>query len=157
MKRQTSNVKRKCRLLHFLFRLKFARNRTRCLRTFRIYRNTANGQGMNCASSRATIHHSASGKNIVRTQMRARAFHADLLVTEFSAPTVFAFSGSDETGTFSHRFTFEKIENRTRVTRTVNFDLSLGQYIFYLMMLNRVRLPVAKKALEKLKERLEKQ
>ena len=88
---------------------------------------------------------------------RARAFHADLLVTEFSAPTVFAFSGSDETGTFSHRFTFEKIENRTRVTRTVNFDLSLGQYIFYLMMLNRVRLPVAKKALEKLKERLEKQ
>mgnify|MGYP000306514917 CR=1 FL=1 len=59
---------------------------------------------------------------------RGREFHADLLVTAFSAPTVFAFSGGDEAGTFSHCFTFEKkIENRTRATRTVDFDLSLKQ------------------------------
>ncbi len=88
---------------------------------------------------------------------RGREFHADLTVTEFSPPNVFAFAGGDETGKFSHRFTLERIENRTRVTRTVNFDLSLGQYIFYLMALNRVRLPVAKVALEKLKELSEKQ
>jgi uncharacterized protein YndB with AHSA1/START domain len=84
---------------------------------------------------------------------RGRAFHADLVVTEFSAPNVFAFAGSDETGKFSHRFTFEKIENGTRVTRTVRFDLSLGQYLFYLATLQRVRLPAARAALEKLQTR----
>lgn len=86
---------------------------------------------------------------------RGRDFHADLIVTEYSAPNIFAFGGSDETGKFSHRFTFEKMEGRTRVTRTVNFDLSLAQYAFYLLALNRVRLPAARSALEKLKEKLE--
>ncbi len=85
--------------------------------------------------------------------VRGREFHADLMVTEFSPPTGFAFAGSDETGKFSHRFAFEKIENGTRVTRTVRFDLSLGQYIFYLFALNRVRLPVARAALENLQAR----
>lgn len=84
---------------------------------------------------------------------RGRAFHADLGVTEFSPPTIFAFSGSDETGKFSHRFAFEKIVDGTRVMRTVYFDLSLGQYIFYLLTLNRVRLPVARAALKNLQAR----
>ncbi len=87
---------------------------------------------------------------------RGREFHAELMVTECTAPNVFAFSGSDETGKFSHRFTLEKIAEGTRVTRTVSFELSLSQYAFYLMMLNRVRLPAARGALERLKERLEK-
>lgn len=86
---------------------------------------------------------------------RGREFHADLIVTEYNAPNVFAFSGSDETGKFSHRFTLEKIPEGTRVTRTVNFDLSLLEYIFYLMALNRVRLPAARGALERLKEKVE--
>jgi uncharacterized protein YndB with AHSA1/START domain len=88
-------------------------------------------------------------------QARGREFHADLVITEYDPPNVFAFSGTDETGKFSHRFTFEKIENRTRVTRNVKFDLSLGQYVFYLIALNSVRLPAARGALERLKERLE--
>ena len=87
---------------------------------------------------------------------RGREFHAVLTVTEYSAPNVFGFSGSDETGKFSHRFTFEKIADGTRVTRTVSFDLSLAQYAFYLVTLHRVRLPAARTALEKLKQQLEK-
>lgn len=85
-----------------------------------------------------------------------RDFHAALQITAYDPPRVFAFSGSDETGTFSHRFMFDPVENRTRVTRTVSFDLSLPQYAFYLLALNRVRLPAAHKALGRLKERLEK-
>lgn len=84
-----------------------------------------------------------------------REFHADLQVTQYDAPTQFAFSGHDETGKFFHRFTFEPVENRTRVSRTVSFDLSLPQYAFYLVALNRVRLPAARGALERLKDRLE--
>lgn len=87
---------------------------------------------------------------------RGREFHADLGVTEFASPTIFAFSGSDETGKFSHRFAFAKIADGTRVMRTVYFDLSLGQYIFYVVTLRSVRLPAARKALERLKKRLEK-
>lgn len=88
---------------------------------------------------------------------RGRAFHAEWSVTEFSPPTLFAFSGKDETGRFSHRFVFEKIADGTRVTRTVKFDLSLPQYVFYLATLNRVRLPAAKAALSKLMQQLETQ
>lgn len=84
---------------------------------------------------------------------RGREFHADLVVTEYNPPTAFAFSGSDETGKFAHRFTFEKIGQGTRVTRTVSFDLTLSQYVFYLGMLNSVRLPVARAALAKLQRR----
>lgn len=84
---------------------------------------------------------------------RGREFHAELVVTDFSAPNVFAFSGRDETGNFSHRFTVEKIAEGTRVTRTVHFDLSLGQYIFYLVTLRSVRLPAAHAALENLQAR----
>lgn len=83
---------------------------------------------------------------------RGREFHADLIVTENAAPTAFAFSGADETGKFSHRFTFEKIGQGTRVTRTVTFELSLSQYLFYLIALNSVRLPAARAALNKLQE-----
>lgn len=83
---------------------------------------------------------------------RGRDFHADLVVTEYNPPTAFAFSGTDETGKFSHRFTFEKTGQGTRVTRTVNFNLSLSQYLFYLIALNSVRLPAARAALNKLQE-----
>lgn len=86
-----------------------------------------------------------------------REFHAALQITAYDPPRVFSFSGSDETGTFSHRFTFEPVENRTRVTRTVSFDLSLPQYAFYLLALNRVRLPAAHKALQRLREQVEKE
>lgn len=87
---------------------------------------------------------------------REREFHADLVVTEIFAPNLLAFSGRDETGKFSHRFTFEKIAEGTRVTRMVQFDLSLVQYMFYLVTLHRVRLPAARMALAKLKQQLEK-
>lgn len=86
---------------------------------------------------------------------RGREFHAELVITEFSRPNVFAFSGSDETGKFLHRFTFENIENRTRVTREIHFDLSLPQYAFYLLALNRVRMPMARKAMQRLNSKLE--
>lgn len=85
--------------------------------------------------------------------VRGREFRADLLVTQYNAPNVFAFSGKDETGKFTHRFTFEKIANGTRVTRTVSFDLSFPQYLFYLVALNRVRLPAARQALRRLQEK----
>lgn len=85
--------------------------------------------------------------------VRGREFHADLMVTEFSPPNVFAFAGNDETGKFSHRFTLEKTENGTRVTRTVRFELSLPQSLFYWVTLRSVRLPAARAALENLQVR----
>lgn len=92
-----------------------------------------------------------------RSEANARGseFHAELIITEFSAPNIFAFSGSDETGKFSHRFALEKIAQGTRVTRTANFDLSLSQYIFYLIAFNSVRMPAARRALERLRENVE--
>lgn len=86
---------------------------------------------------------------------RGRVFDAALTVTEYTPPSIFAFAGKDTTGTFAHRFTFEKIQDRTKVTRRVSFELSLPQYLFYLLTLNRVRLPAARGALERLKSRLE--
>ena len=87
--------------------------------------------------------------------VRGREFHADLMVTESNAPNTFAFSGRDETGKFLHRFALTKIAEGTRVTRTVQFDLSLPQYIFYVLTLRSVRLPAAHKALENLKSQVE--
>jgi hypothetical protein len=87
--------------------------------------------------------------------VRGRAFEAELTVTDYDPPLVFAFAGRDTTGTFAHRFVLEKIETRTKVTRRVGFELSLPEYMFYLLTLNRVRLPAARGALERLKERLE--
>jgi len=96
------------------------------------------------------------GKKYCSTaQVRGRVFHADLAVIEFSPPNVFAFSGADETGRFWHHFTSEKIGDRTRLTRQVNFELSLPQYVFYRIALNRVRLPAAHAALGRLKQTLE--
>jgi uncharacterized protein YndB with AHSA1/START domain len=83
--------------------------------------------------------------------VRGREFHASLQVTAYDPPTHFAFSGKDETGNFAHDFQFEKITDGTRVTRTVRFNLSLSQYLFYLIALNSVRLPAARAALDKLK------
>jgi uncharacterized protein YndB with AHSA1/START domain len=88
-------------------------------------------------------------------QARGREFHAELQVTEYAPPGAFAFVGADETGRFKHRFTFEKVGDRTRVSRTVDFELSLAQYMFYLIALNRVRLPAAQVALSRLKEQIE--
>lgn len=87
--------------------------------------------------------------------VRGRVFDAELTVTEYNPPGVFGLTGKDTTGTFAHLFTFEKIENRTKVTRRVSFELSLPQYLFYLLTLNRVRLPAARAALERLKTRME--
>jgi hypothetical protein len=62
----------------------------------------------------------------------------------------------DETGKFSHRCTFTRIAEGTRVTRAVQFDLSVAQYGFYLVTLKRVRLSAVRAALAKLKQQLEK-
>lgn len=83
-----------------------------------------------------------------------RSFDAAPQITAYAPPTLFAFSGQDNTGKFAHRFTFEKIPNGTRVTRQVRFDLSLPQYLFYLVALNHVRLPAARAALDRLKTKL---
>lgn len=98
----------------------------------------------------------AAGKKYRSTaNARGREFHANLEITTYTPPTHFAFSGTDETGSFEHQFTLEKITDGTRLTRTVRFNLSLSQYLFYLIALNSVRLPAARAALERLKTLLE--
>ena len=81
-------------------------------------------------------------------------FDAQLTVTEFNRPNTFAFTGSDKTGGFSHRFTFALANGGTNVTRTITFDLNVRQYLFYLVTYLPVRLPAARKAMDLLKARL---
>ncbi|MFN8414119.1 MAG: SRPBCC family protein [Anaerolineales bacterium] len=82
-------------------------------------------------------------------------FHAELEVTEYQAPTVFAFSGIDETGRFEHRFTLRLSGAGTLVTRQVLFNLTVKQWLRYLLLLYPVRLPAARKALGLLKKHIE--
>ena len=83
-------------------------------------------------------------------------FDAELIVTEFDVPNAFGFSGNDRTGGFAHRFVVKPAENGAVVSREITFDLTLKQYLFYLLTYYPVRLPAARKALARLKEQLEK-
>jgi hypothetical protein len=82
-------------------------------------------------------------------------FTAEFQVTKHQPPAHFAFTGHDQTGRFEHQFTFQPYDNGTRITRQVNFALTLRQWLMFAILIYPVRLPAAKKALRQLKQRLE--
>ena len=77
-------------------------------------------------------------------------FEAELEVSEYLPPTRFAFSGSDSTGIFTHLFTFEPVSNGTKVTRSINFDLSFYLWVRFWILYFPVRRPAGRKAMEQL-------
>jgi uncharacterized protein YndB with AHSA1/START domain len=81
-------------------------------------------------------------------------FAADLRVTEYDPPARFGFEGQDSTGKFLHRFTFTPLTNGTQVTRHIDFTLSFRQWLRFWILYFPVRRPAAIKALQLLKEKL---
>ncbi len=57
--------------------------------------------------------------------VKGLAFTAELIVTEYQRPTLFAFEGHDSTGKFLHKFTFISKDNGTYLTRYISFTLTL--------------------------------
>ena len=89
-------------------------------------------------------------------QSRGITFKAEIEVTEFGPPKRFAFKGSDETGQFSHRFTFELQRDGTLVTRQTHLSANWIQTPIFLVALYPLRVFAARKALRLLKEKIEK-
>ena len=108
-----------------------------------------------------TIEAVSTSPTIIGDQYRSRAvvrgitFTADLRVDSYQAPVSFGFSGQDSTGKFEHRFMFTPVDNRTRVTRKIDFKLSPQQWLMYLALYLPVRRPAAHRALRLLKQHLE--
>lgn len=88
-------------------------------------------------------------------QSHGATFHSELEVTEYTRPTRFAFVGEDSTGRVNHLFTFQSTENGTLVTRQMQFDVNLLQWLAYLVVVYPVRIPSARRTLQLLKQRLE--
>ena len=82
-------------------------------------------------------------------------FDATLTITQLDEPKTFAFSGKDKTGRFEHTFTFTPKTGGTLVTRKLQFDLTPMQFMMYLLLYFPVRLPAGRKAMERLKVKLE--
>ena len=82
-------------------------------------------------------------------------FDADLTITQLNEPSIFAFSGKDKTGKFEHIFTFAPKTGGTLITRKLQFDLTPMQFMMYLLLYFPVRLPAARKAMDRLKTRLD--
>jgi len=103
----------------------------------------------------------SSGSIAVGHQYRSTArsrgitFKAEMEVTEYDPPRYFAFKGFDETGKFSHRFTFQPHGDGTLVTRQTHLDANLIQMPVFLIALYPLRVYAAKKALRLLKEKIE--
>jgi uncharacterized protein YndB with AHSA1/START domain len=87
--------------------------------------------------------------------VRGITFTAELTVTDYQAPTRFAFDGHDSTGKFSHRFTFTPVGSGTKVTRRIDFTLSPRQWLMFWVLYFPVRRPALHQALRLLKRRLE--
>jgi uncharacterized protein YndB with AHSA1/START domain len=88
-------------------------------------------------------------------QVNGITFTAELQITTYQPPFVFAFAGEDQTGQFEHRFTIRPTAHGAQVERHVRFTLTLRQWLLFLVLLYPVRLPAAKKALLLLKQRIE--
>ncbi len=89
-------------------------------------------------------------------QAQGKAITAELTVTEVEAPERFGFSVSDLTGDYQHRFTFTAVGAGTRVERQITTSrLSLPQLLLFYVVFFPVKLPNTKKAMERLKTKLE--
>lgn len=82
------------------------------------------------------------------------SFTADLTLTALDPPHRIAFRGRDETGAFEHVFRMTPVGDGTRVERHATFDLTVGQWLFFLLTYFPVRRPAMRRALARLADRL---
>jgi hypothetical protein len=84
---------------------------------------------------------------------KGKEFRATLTVLDSVEPSRFAFRATDATGTYEHVITLASDSTGTNVTREVDAtDLSLGQSVLFYAVLNLVKKPNARRALERLGE-----
>ncbi|MEM7336807.1 MAG: SRPBCC family protein [Chloroflexota bacterium] len=87
--------------------------------------------------------------------VRSLSFDAQLTITAYEPNSRFSFSGEDSTGKFEHHFSFKAVDGGTAVSRQINFTLSAMQWIIFTILYIPVRKPAGNRALELLKEKLE--
>jgi hypothetical protein len=90
-----------------------------------------------------------------KAELNGLVFQAKLEITAFERPSCFAFTGEDSTGRFTHTFRLIPEGPGTRLHRQAEFELSARQWLWYWALLLPVRLPAARKALDRLAARLE--
>lgn len=88
-------------------------------------------------------------------QSHGVTFHSELVVIRYDRPLRFAFYGEDSTGRVEHHFSFYRDGDGTRVERQMQFDVNFVQWLAYLAVLYPVRIPSARKTLQRLKTKLE--
>ena len=86
---------------------------------------------------------------------KGKTFTADLVVTEYDAPRRFAFTVTDATGCYQHRFTVTPSATGSTVEREIQGDLTPSQRLLFTLVYLPVKRPNARKALAQLKEQLE--
>ncbi len=82
---------------------------------------------------------------------KGKSFTADLVVTEYDAPRRFAFTATDATGCYQHRFTVSPAGTGARVEREIHGDLTLSQRLLFTLVYLPVKRPSARKAMAALK------
>jgi len=83
---------------------------------------------------------------------RKKKIVAELVVTEYTAPSRFAFSVHDLTGDYAHEFRLTTDGTRTRVDRNVVATLGFTQRLLYMLVFRSIKLPNTRKAMQRLKE-----
>ena len=86
---------------------------------------------------------------------KGKTFEAGIEVTEYRAPERFAFTVHDFTGDYTHVFTVAARDGGTRLTRAISGQLSVAQALLFYLVYLPVKRPNARRALARLKERLE--
>jgi len=86
---------------------------------------------------------------------KGKTFTADLVVTEHQPPERFAFTATDATGCYQHRFTVSPTPAGCRVEREIHGDLTTSQRLLFALVYLPVKRPNAKKAMGRLRALLE--
>ncbi|HVE63184.1 MAG TPA: SRPBCC family protein [Mycobacteriales bacterium] len=87
---------------------------------------------------------------------KGKTFTADLVVTEYDAPRRFAFTATDATGCYHHRFTVSPAGAGVRVEREISGDLTLPQRLLFTLVYLPVKRPSARRAMAQLQAVVEK-
>jgi uncharacterized protein YndB with AHSA1/START domain len=98
-----------------------------------------------------------AGEDRFRSQAtsKGKKIAAEVTVVERVPNERLVFEVSDVTGRWVHRFTFAPEGGGTRVVREISGKLSGGQLVLFWLVLLPIKKPNARRALERLKERLE--
>jgi len=86
---------------------------------------------------------------------KGKTITAVIEVTERRPPGRFAFRATDLTGSWEHRFTLTPDGAGTRIEREISGKLSGAQLVLFWLVLLPIKKPNARRALERLKQRVE--